>query len=184
MIDYLKAFHLIFVVTWFAGLFYIVRLFIYQTEAKDKSQTEQDILIPQFKIMSKRLWYGITWPSMILVVVFGTWLIVEQPFLLKQGWLHWKLFMVAGLITYHLLNHKVFKELMNDTYRWNSIKLRLWNELATVFLFAIIFTVMVFRYNHNIIAGVLGIIGVIASLVLGVMAYKKFRAKKGLGDGD
>ena len=87
MIDYLKAFHLIFIVTWFAGLFYIVRLFIYQTEAKDKSEIEQNILIPQFKIMAKRLWYGITWPSMILVLIFGSWLIVEQSFLLKQAWM-------------------------------------------------------------------------------------------------
>ena len=178
MIDYLKAFHLIFIVTWFAGLFYIVRLFIYQTEAKDKSEIEQNILIPQFKIMAKRLWYGITWPSMILVLIFGSWLIIEQSFLLKQTWMLNKLLMVSGLVAYHLLNHKIFKELMEDKYRWNSIKLRLWNELATVFLFAIVFTVMVFRYNHNVVVGVLGIVGVITSLVLAVMAYKKFRTKK------
>lgn len=175
---YVKALHLIFIVTWFAGLFYIVRLFIYQTEAKDKSEVEQEILIPQFKIMAKRLWYGITWPSMFLVVIFGTWMILLNPALLKQGWLHWKLMMVLGLIAYHLLNHKIFKELMNDKYRWNSIKLRLWNELATVFLFAIIFTVIVFRSGQGVLAGILGITGVIASLVLGVMAYKKFRSKK------
>ena len=67
MYAYLKALHIIFIVTWFAGLFYIVRLFIYNTEAGDKDAVERDILRRQFGIMMKRLWYGITWPSRYLL---------------------------------------------------------------------------------------------------------------------
>src|ERR1035441_1745460 len=68
---YLKATHIVFVVTWFAGLFYIPRLFIYHTEAQEKPEPEKTILSNQFKIMTKRLWYGITWPSMVLTYILG-----------------------------------------------------------------------------------------------------------------
>ena len=71
--SYLKALHIIFVVTWFAGLFYIVRLFIYHSEAESKPEPERSILQKQYKLMEKRLWYGITWPSMILTITFGSW---------------------------------------------------------------------------------------------------------------
>ena len=175
---YFKAFHLIFIVTWFAGLFYIVRLFIYQTEANDKSEEEKAILIPQFKKMSSRLWYGITYPSMILVVIFGVLLIIEKPTVLKEIAMHWKFGFLTGLIAYHLYTHQIFKQLQNDVYKWNSTKLRLWNELATVFLFAIIFTIMVFRYTMNVTVGVVGIFVIIGLLVGGVMLYKKIREKK------
>ena len=177
---YIKAFHLIFIVTWFAGLFYIVRLFIYQTEANDKSEEEKTILIPQFKKMSSRLWYGITFPSMILTVILGVSLIIINPSVLgeKSLFMYWKLFFVAGLVAYHLYSHVIFKQLQNDHYKWSSMKLRIWNEIATVFLFAIIFTIMVFRYTMNVTSGVVGIFVIIAILVGGVMLYKKIREKK------
>jgi putative membrane protein len=178
MIDYLRALHLIFIITWFSGLFYIIRLFIYQTEANDKTETERDILVPQFQLISKRLWYGITWPSMILVTVFGTWLVVEQPVLLNQPWFHWKLGMLIGLFSYHFYSHKIFQELQNNEYNWTSFKLRLWNEVATVFLFAIIFTVMVFRYTMDVTTGIIGIVVILSLLVGGVYGYKKMRGKK------
>ncbi|HVF96269.1 MAG TPA: CopD family protein, partial [Flavisolibacter sp.] len=71
MYAYLKALHIIFIVTWFAGMFYIVRLFIYNTEAAEKPEPEKSILQKQFSIMSKRLWFGITWPSAVMTLVFG-----------------------------------------------------------------------------------------------------------------
>ncbi|MFT5985892.1 MAG: putative membrane protein, partial [Planctomycetota bacterium] len=73
--NYLKSLHLIFVITWFAGLFYIVRLFVYQIEAQSKESPAREILSEQYKIMTKRLWYIITWPSMILAVGFAIWLL-------------------------------------------------------------------------------------------------------------
>jgi len=83
----IKALHIIFVVTWFAGLFYVVRLFVYQAEAKDKPDNERAVLEPQYKLMAKRLWYGITWPSMILAITFGTWMLVDQPGMLQKGYM-------------------------------------------------------------------------------------------------
>ena len=73
--EYVKALHLIFIVTWFAGLFYIVRLFIYQTEALEKSEQERQILKPQLDLMARRLWYIITWPSAVLTLIFGFWVL-------------------------------------------------------------------------------------------------------------
>ena len=175
---YYKALHLIFIVTWFAGLFYIVRLFIYQTESNEKSEEERKILVPQFKKMSTRLWYGITFPSMFLVVLFGILLIVEKPSILKEIAFHWKFAFVGCLIAYHLYTHNIYKQLQDDVYKWSSIRLRLWNELATLFLFAIIFTVVVFRYTMNVTTGVIGLFVIIGLLVGGVMLYKKIREKK------
>ena len=74
MYFYIKALHIIFIVTWFSGLFYIVRLFVYSAEANAKTEPEKSILLKQFSIMQKRLWYGITWPSAILTLIFGTWI--------------------------------------------------------------------------------------------------------------
>ena len=100
--NYIKALHLIFVITWFAGLFYIPRLFIYHIEGLKKSKNEAAILTAQFKIMQKRLWYIITWPSAILSILFAIWLLVLMPEWLAQPWMHLKLFFVFLLIVYHL----------------------------------------------------------------------------------
>ena len=75
---YLKALHIIFVITWFSGLFYIVRLFVYHAEANEMPDTEKHVLIKHFKVAEKRLWYGITWPSAILTWIFGIWLMVSM----------------------------------------------------------------------------------------------------------
>ena len=98
---YLKALHLIFIVTWFAGLFYIVRLFIYHAEAESKEEHERSVLQGQYKIMEKRLWYGITWPSMVLALVFGLWL-AEVNNLWFSPWFQAKLVLVLLLLLYHL----------------------------------------------------------------------------------
>ena len=88
---YLLALHIIFVVTWFAGLFYIVRLFVYHSEAKEKPEPERSILISHFKGAEKRLWYGITWPSAIGTYIFGIWLLVDRYGANIPEWLFLKL---------------------------------------------------------------------------------------------
>ena len=98
---YVKALHIIFVVTWFAGLFYIPRLFIYQTEAEDKLEPAKSILQTQYKLMSKRLWYIITWPSAILASIFGIWMLIQNPFYLSQPWMLVKIAFVFALYFYH-----------------------------------------------------------------------------------
>lgn len=174
--SYLKALHIIFVVTWFAGLFYIVRLFIYHTEANEKAEPEKSILQTQYKIMQKRLWYGITWPSMIITLILGTTMVWERPDFLSLPFFILKLFFVAGLVLYHVQCHVMFKQLQADIIKHTSFKLRLWNELATVFLVAIVFLI-VLRSNTQFIWGMLGLVIFSATLVLAIKIYKKVRNK-------
>lgn len=175
---YLKALHIIFVVTWFAGLFYIVRLFIYHSEADSKPEPERSILQNQYKIMEKRLWYGITWPSMILTLIFGWWIIWVMPIetYLYQAYFILKLCFVGGLVLYHVACHVMYKQLQNDIMKQSSFKLRLWNEVATVFLVAIVFLV-VLRSSSGFIWGMLGLAIFSATLVLAIKIYQKSREK-------
>tara|TARA_Y100000746_G_C15332855_1_gene378494 strand:- start:33 stop:566 length:534 start_codon:yes stop_codon:yes gene_type:complete len=138
----LKALHIIFIVTWFAGLFYIVRLFIYQREAQNKEENESEILTRQFKIMSRRLWLGIAWPSAFLTAITGPWLLYKFPGYIEQPWMHLKLTLVVLLYGYHLFCHKIFYDQQRDRYNLDSTQLRIWNEVATLFLFAIVFLVV------------------------------------------
>ena len=89
--NYIKSLHLIFVITWFAGLFYMPRLFIYHIEAGEKSEEERKVLTSQFRIMERRLWFIITWPSAILATLFALWLLWIMPAWLSQTWMHIKL---------------------------------------------------------------------------------------------
>lgn len=177
---YLKALHIIFVVTWFAGLFYIVRLFIYHTEAEKKEEPEKSILQKQYKLMEKRLWYGITWPSMILTLIFGWWIIFVMPIelYLFKAFFILKLCFVGGLILYHVECHVMFKQLQRDYVKHSSFKLRLWNEVATVFLVAIVFVIVLQdRNNSGFVWGILGLIIFSLTLVMAIKIYKKSREK-------
>ena len=153
----IKALHVIFVITWFSGLFYIVRLFVYQAEAKDKPENERNVLEAQYKLMAKRLWYGITWPSMILAITFGTWMLIDLPVMLKLGYMQIKLGFVAGLIIYHHLCHSFFKKLQKGTDTRTGNFYRIWNEVATLFLVAIVFLIIM----KNEVDWVYGTIGFI-----------------------
>lgn len=172
--SYIKALHIIFIVTWFAGLFYIVRLFIYHHEAKDKDKTTRDILFHQYKIMEKRLWNIITWPSMILTLILGPYLLYQRAGWLTESWMIVKLIFVLLLVGYHLWCHKIFKQLQNDQLNWTSGKLRMFNEVATILLFAIVFLIVV----KTAMSGLIGIIGILSLgilLMLGIKFYKKVR---------
>lgn len=174
---YIKSLHLIFVVTWFAGLFYIVRLFIYQTEAKDKEPHEKEVLIPQFKVMQSRLWYGITWPSAILASFFAFWLLYEQASWLAMPWMHLKLGFVLGLYVYFAWCQRTYNQLKKDVYKYSSLQLRIWNEGATVFLVAIVF-IVILKDTLSWIWGLFGIVVFALMLMLGIRLYKNFREKK------
>ena len=106
-----KALHIIFVVSWFAGLFYIVRLFIYHTEAQRKGEPDRSILSEQYKIMQGKLWWIITTPAMILTVIFGTWMIILVPAYLDAPWMQVKLSFVALLLFYHFVCQKILFDL-------------------------------------------------------------------------
>ena len=172
--NYIKALHLIFVITWFAGLFYIPRLFIYHTEASKKTKQEADILISQLKIMSRRLWYIITWPSAILAIIFAIWLLILVPSWLFQSWMHLKLTFVVLLIIYHLKTHQIFLKLQKNKIDYSEMFLRIWNEGATLLLFAIVF-LAILKDSLHWIGGILGILGLSVILFLGIRLYKKIR---------
>ena len=174
--NYIKALHLIFVVTWFAGLFYIPRLFVYQIEAFHKPSPDKEILGAQLKLMAKRLWFIITWPSAILATGFAVWLLILNPYLLKQPWMHVKLTFVVLLIIYHLMTHGYYKQLQVDIVKKSSSFMRLWNEGATFILFAVIFLV-VLKSAFNWIFGVIGLIVLGILIMLGYKVYKNIRAK-------
>ena len=173
---YIKSFHLIFDITWFAGLFYIPRLFVYQIEAFHKPSPEKEILGKQLKLMAKRLWNIITWPSAILATIFAIWLIILQPLWLQEPWMQVKLGFVVLLIIYHLKTHQYFKQLQRDEVKKSSSYMRLWNEGATFILFAVVFLIIL----KSAIDWVFGIIGMIVLgilIMLGFKIYKNIRSK-------
>ncbi len=176
LMDYLnvKALHIIFIVTWFAGLFYIVRLFIYQTEAQLKPDPEKTILSDQLAIMARRLWLGITWPSAILTLVFGSWLLLLQPGWLQQPFMHIKLSFVFFLYLYHFACHYLYKKLQKGETKYTSNQLRIWNEVATLFLVAIVFLIVV-KNQISWIWGTIGIFAFAVALMLAIKLYKRIR---------
>ena len=172
----IKSLHIIFMVSWFAGLFYIVRLFIYHVEAKGKQSDEKRILQRQYKIMQRRLWYIITWPAMILTVFFGVWMLILKPELLDFGYMQVKLVFAGLLLIYHFICDKVFSNLQLGKGNYTSNKLRIWNEVATLFLVAIVFIIEL-KDSLNWVYGVVGFFSVAILLMLGIKMYKKYRSK-------
>ena len=174
--NYIKALHLIFIVTWFAGLFYIPRLFIYHIEASEKPSPDKEILTSQLKLMTKRLWNIITWPSAILSTIFAIWLLVLQPIWLTEPWMLVKLGFVVLLIAYHLKSHQIFKQLQRDEINYTSRFMRIWNEGATLILFAVVFLVIL-KSAFTWIFGVVGIIVLGILLMLGIRLYRRIQQK-------
>lgn len=177
--NYIKSLHLIFVITWFAGLFYIVRLFVYQIEASQKPSPEKEILQKQYKIMTYRLWYIITWPSAILTSIFAFWMIFFTEVgnaWLHQPWMHVKLGFVFALYLYHWKCQLIYKELQKDEVKYSNNWMRLWNEGATIILFAVVFLVIL-KNAVNWIYGVIGIFLFSIIIMLGFKFYKKIRER-------
>lgn len=169
---YIKALHIIFVITWFSGLFYMVRLFVYNAEAYTKTEPDKTVLMKQYTIMQKRLWYGITWPSAILTIIFGTWMGILYGSL--PPWLIVKLCFVLGLFLYHLSLQKIFNQQQHENFKWTSQRLRMWNELATLFLIAIVMLAVV-KELLNVLWGILALIAVAILLMIAIRMYKKYR---------
>jgi protoporphyrinogen IX oxidase len=177
--NYLKSLHLIFVITWFAGLFYIVRLFVYQIEANEKPSPEREILQAQYKIMTYRLWYIITWPSAILASIFAYWMLFFTDLgkvWLQMQWMHVKLGFVFVLYIYHLKCHQIYNQLQRNEVKHTSNFMRLWNEGATIILFAVVF-IVVLKNAFNWIYGVAGIFLFSIIIMLGFKFYKKIRQR-------
>lgn len=171
---YLKAAHIIFVVTWFAGLFYMPRLFIYIIEAHDKPEPEKSILVKQLTLMASRLWYGITWPSAIITAGMGTSLLINEPAWLHYGFMHIKLTLVFFLYLYHFSLQAILNQLKKGVLKYSSQKMRIWNEVATLFLISIVFLI-VLKDALSMLWGLAGLLAVTISIMMGIKLYKKFR---------
>jgi putative membrane protein len=130
---WIKSFHIIFMVTWFAGLFYLPRLFVYHAMSDDNISRER------FKVMERKLFFGIMTPGALLTILFGTWLWLGYGF--QGGWLHAKLALVAVLVAYHLYCGKLLLDFKRDRNRHGHVFYRWLNELPVVILVAIILLV-------------------------------------------
>lgn len=179
--DYIKALHIIFVVSWFAGLFYIVRLFIYTQEAYQKEEPAKSILTQQFIIMQRKLLFIITWPAAIGTFIFGLWMIFKNPAYLTMPWMWLKLIFVGLLALYHLQCHIIHKQQKQGVFKFSSFKLRLFNELATIFLVAIVFLVVV-KSTGSLVWGLLGLFIFAGILMSAVYIYKKQRQSGALNE--
>jgi putative membrane protein len=171
---YLKAVHLIFIVTWFAGLFYMPRLFVYIIESHTKPEPEKSILLRQLNLMASRLWYGITWPSAIITLGMGTSLLINQPEWLSMGFMHMKLTLVFLLYLYHVSLQVILNQLKKGTVKYTSQQMRLWNEVSTLFLISIVFLI-VLKNALSMLWGLAGLLVVVILIMTGMRIYKKFR---------
>lgn len=135
---WVKSFHLIFMVTWFAGLFYLPRLFVYHSMATD------DISLKRFQIMERKLFFGIMTPGGVLSTLFGIWLITYNPsYYLKQPWMHSKLFLVALLWVYHILCGKYCLDFKKNRNNHGHVFYRWFNEIPVLFLISIVLLVII-----------------------------------------
>ena len=176
---YLKALHIIFIVTWFAGLFYTPRLFIYTMEVHEKEQEPaRSILLEKLKHWTALLWWAITWPSAIITLGLGLSLILTASYYQNMpDWLWIKLGFVLCLYGYQFACHAMFKKLQRGETVWTSQKLRFWNEIPTILLFAIVFLVIL-KNMVSVLWGLLGLLVFVVVLMLAIGMYKKFREKK------
>jgi len=169
-----KSLHIIFVVTWFAGLFYMFRLFVYHAEAEQKDNPERDILLRQYRLMEHRLWYIITWPSCILTLFFGIGLLYLNPGYLSMPWMHLKLFFILCLLMYQWKGQKIYSKGLENSIGLSGFKLRMWNEVGTILLVAIVF-IVVNKDSISWLWGALGLVGLGVLLTLAIKAYKRVR---------
>ena len=136
---WVKAFHLIFIVTWFAALFYLPRLFVYHAQTEDAAGNAR------FKIMERKLYRGIMTPSAILTIIFGGWLLsfYDLATLKTMGWLHAKLTLVLLLLIYHHVCGRYLKQFANDTNTKSHVFYRWFNELPVLVLIAVVILAVV-----------------------------------------
>ncbi|WP_204102131.1 MULTISPECIES: protoporphyrinogen oxidase HemJ [Spirulina sp. CCY15215] len=171
-----KAFHLIGVVVWFAGLFYLVRLFVYHAEASQRDEPAQTILKAQYEIMEKRLYHIITMPGMVVTVAMAIGLISTEPEILKSGWLHIKLFLVALLIGYHFFCGRIMKKLAQGECNWTGQQFRALNEAPTILLITIVL-LAVFKGNLPLDTTTWLIFALVVAMIASIQLYAKKRRK-------
>lgn len=169
-----KALHIVGFVSWFAGLFYLVRLFIYHVESGERAAAERAILHEQFQLMERRLWKVITVPAMVVTMIFGGVIgyvnLAPQTSIFAVPWLLVKIGLVLLLLAYHHVCGRILRQLAAGTCRWTAPQLRQWNEVATLLLVAIVM-IAVFKSLFSALWGTLGLVvlGVVLGLAVRIM---------------
>nr|WP_255216291.1 CopD family protein [Pseudenhygromyxa sp. WMMC2535] len=171
-----KALHIVGFISWFAGIFYIVRLFVYHAEAGERPEAERAILQPQLELMAGRLWKIITVPAAVLTFIGGLSMVVQLENFGAQTWLHIKFVLLAGLLGYHLWCGKIRRDQAAGKSTWTSKKLRVFNEGGTMFMVAIVF-LAVFKSAISIAWGVGGLLTLGIGLMVGIRGYRKLRER-------
>lgn len=171
-----KTFHLIGIVVWFAGLFYLVRLFVYHAEASQEPEPAQTILKKQYEIMEKRLYHIITMPGMVVTVAMAIGLLTTEPEVLREGWLHMKLAFVAALLIYHFYCGRIMRKLAAGECKWTGQQFRALNELPTIFLLLIVL-LAVFKNNLPTDITAWGVFGLIVVMAATIQLYAKKRKR-------
>ena len=172
--QWFKSFHIIGFTVWFAGLFYLVRLFIYHVEANEKPEPARSILKEQYQIMEQRLYSIITTPGMLVTIAMAIGIISTEPDIIHQSWLHIKLSLVALLIGYHFYCKSLMKKLAVDECKWSSQQLRGLNELPTLFLVAIVLLAI---FKNNLPTDLTGylIVGLVVLMAATIQLYARKR---------
>lgn len=169
-----KAFHLVGIVVWFAGLFYLVRLFVYHAEADEQPEPARTILKQQYQIMEKRLYNLITTPGMVLTVVMAIGMLIVSPALLHETWLHAKLTLVVLLIGYHHVCGRWMKRLAAGESKWSGQRFRWLNEVPTILLVLIVL-LAVFKNSLPTSATAWGIVAMVVAMAAIIQLYARKR---------
>ena len=172
-----KSIHIIGVVVWFAGLFYLVRLFIYHVEVQTQKEEIREVFNKQYSLMEKRLANIITTPGMVLAVIMATGLLYMQPSYLSQAWMQVKLLFVLFLLIYHLYCYRIMNQLNNNQFNFSGQQLRALNELPTLLLVVVVMLV-VFKNQFPTSAASWLIFGLILFMAASIQFYAKWRRNK------
>jgi len=169
-----KTFHIIGVVVWFAGLFYLVRLFIYHVEAAEQEQPIRAAFEQQYGLMERRLANIITTPGMAVAVSCAVGLLVVNPSWLQQSWMHAKLLFVAFLLGYHWLCYRLMGQLQRGECNWSGRQLRALNELPTLLL-VIVVLLVVFKQQFPTGAATWLTVGLVVFMAASIQFYARWR---------
>jgi putative membrane protein len=179
LITIFKSIHIIGFVAWFAGLFYLVRILIYHTEALDKADPEKSVLTKQFQQMEWRVYKIICNPAMMITWTFGIGMLIVNTVYLQFGWMHAKLLFVVLLTIYHLMSKRMIKQLEKGEAPMDAFRLRLFNEVPTLFLAGIVFLAVLGKANNlNYMYWAVGLLVFGGLMYFGARSYARKRAAK------
>jgi putative membrane protein len=169
-----KSLHIVGVVVWFAGLFYLVRLFIYHREADELAEPTRQAFLDQYALMERRLANIITTPGMAVAVTMAIGLLSVEPGWLKEGWMHAKLAVVAVLLAYHAFCYRLMGQLQDGSCRWSAKQLRALNELPTLLLVGAVLLV-VFKNQFPTTPATWFLVALVVAMAASIQFYARWR---------